>query len=214
MKTDSLYKILSSEFRFSFPKISLLPEPTLAEIAFVGRSNVGKSSLINLLCQKKKLVRTSSTPGQTRALNYFEITFCDQEDAKEDRLDYSCYFVDLPGYGYAKRSKSELKDWQSLFEGYLLKRKTLVLLLLLIDARRELGEEEKMLAELGRRGNLLVVFTKADQLSQSQKAKALSNVAKELKIKKEKIFLASNVERSKFPVDNLRNFVLSSTLSR
>ena len=105
--------VLDAEFVAGATALGQLPAPTFAEVAFAGRSNVGKSSLINNLVQRKKLVRTSSAPGCTRAINIFRVRL--RTDGDEAHLD----LVDLPGYGYAQRSKAERKAWGPLIEGFL-----------------------------------------------------------------------------------------------
>lgn len=145
-------KITSAEFFKSVVKIEDLPKDNFPEVAFVGRSNVGKSSLLNAL-MKKKLAYTSATPGKTREINYF-------------RINQKFYFVDLPGYGYAKVSKAEQAQWKVLLESYLQNRPQLKLCLLLIDARHPDLENDKQMAEFlyfyGRR--FALVRTKIDKL--------------------------------------------------
>ena len=133
------------------------PESERAEVAFVGKSNVGKSSMINTMLGRKSLVRTSQNPGKTRTINFFEV-------------EESWYFVDLPGYGYAKVSKSESQKWGAMVEGYLKDRPPLVALVLLLDIRHEAGSNDKMLYEWCKYYNLpvILVATKSDKLKRSQ----------------------------------------------
>jgi len=153
-----------------------LPPPTFTEIAFAGRSNVGKSSLINALVERKGLVRTSGTPGCTRQVNVFETR------AKDGTV---LNLVDLPGYGYAKRSQSERKAWGELIEGFLAGRPSLAALCVLIDARRGLQDDDLELIDFVRRGRgnglrevePVVVATKADKLPKSSARSELAKLA-------------------------------------
>lgn len=155
------------------------PAPTVSEIAFCGRSNVGKSSLLNSLLERRTLVRTSSTPGCTRQVSWFRAV-CDDE-AQFD-------LVDLPGYGYAKRSKSEREAWAGLIEDYLLGRGTLRGAVVLVDVRRGPEEDELQLLELlssqprtSRRPlDVVVVATKLDKLPGSQRKLALERIKTQL----------------------------------
>jgi GTP-binding protein len=144
----------------------------LPEIAVVGRSNVGKSTLLNHLFGSKKMVKTSSSPGKTRALNFFSV-------------DQKLIFVDFPGYGYAKISKQEQATWRGLIEEYLYTRPTLRLLLLLLDFRHPPTEDDLKMLEWVHSQNLntIVVLTKVDKLNQSQAAtqtKLITGMLKEL----------------------------------
>lgn len=160
-------RILSAEFVTSATKASQFPDSALPEIAFAGRSNVGKSSLLNALLGRKGLARVSQTPGRTRLLNFFRV-----KTTQSHVSDFM--FVDLPGYGYAKVSKAVKDQWGPMIEEYLLGRPSLRGLVLLTDIRR--GEDEEVTLarwaeELGL--GLVVVATKADKLSRSQCAQAL-----------------------------------------
>jgi GTP-binding protein len=139
----------------------------LPEIAFLGRSNVGKSSLINSLLQRKGLARTSNTPGRTQSLNYFLI-------------NGQFYFVDLPGYGYAKVSKAIRGSWGKMAEDYLAKREQLVLSIQLIDSRHEPTTQDQQLYEWLRqyRKNQLIVATKSDKLSSNELRKNIEQIGK------------------------------------
>jgi GTP-binding protein len=156
------------------PGGAFLP-PTLPEVAFAGRSNVGKSSLINTLTGRKSLARTSSTPGCTRSINFFHIRAA-------DGLNFQ--LVDLPGYGYAKRSKAERAAWGPLLERYLLERAPLRAVILLVDVRRGLEEEEQDLLEFMRQPGhatrplpgIVLVATKIDKLPLSQRQSALAKL--------------------------------------
>jgi GTP-binding protein len=149
-------KILEAELLASAPRLDKLPPSGLPEIAFLGRSNVGKSSLLNALARRKKLARTSGTPGKTRELVLFRI--------RTDRGEVG--FVDLPGYGWAKVSRQERAGWQKLAEGYLSRRKELRLAILLQDVRRNWSEDESLLLEwlAERKVPGRVVLTKTDKL--------------------------------------------------
>lgn len=147
-------EIKNAKFHLSSPDVRMCPVTDVPEYAFIGRSNVGKSSLINMLCKNKKLAKTSQTPGKTLLINHFSM-----DDGK-------WFLVDLPGYGYAARGREQREKLQKLIEGYILNREQLTLLFLLIDIRHDpqkvdmefidwLGEHEVPFA---------IVFTKADKL--------------------------------------------------
>ena len=137
-----------------------LPNPDMPEIAFAGRSNVGKSSLINRLIKRKNLVKTSGKPGKTQSLNFF-------------LLDNSLYLVDLPGYGYAKVSKKMQASWQTLITGYLESRENLKCVIVIVDLRHAMKIVDLQLVDwLRSRGvPFLLVYTKADKLSANQRSK-------------------------------------------
>jgi GTP-binding protein len=157
-----------------------IPPPALAEIAFAGRSNVGKSSLLNTLVGRKNLVRTGSTPGTTRQLNLFHVRAGDGLEV---------VLVDLPGYGFAKRGKQERSQWGTLIEGYLSTRVTLRAVVLLMDVRRGAEHEEKDLiayvASTHRKAArpevpVIVVATKVDKVPRSQRKPAVDRLITDL----------------------------------
>ena len=146
--------IKSAEFKCSNTKIDKLPPPVLPEYAFIGRSNVGKSSLINMLTLKKGLAKTSQTPGKTQLINHFLI-------------NDSWYIVDLPGYGFAKSSRSMRANWERFIRTYLLKRENLQCVFVLVDSRLEPQKIDlDFCAWLGEKGiPFIIVYTKADKQS-------------------------------------------------
>ncbi len=146
--------IKSAEFVVSSPMVESCPAAGLPEYAFIGRSNVGKSSLINMLCGRKGLAKTSSTPGKTLLINHFIINDL-------------WFLVDLPGYGFAKRSKAVQAQLERMIANYILKRETLVCLFVLIDIRHEQQKIDREFVDwLGEKGvPFAIVFTKADKLS-------------------------------------------------
>ncbi|MBQ4392711.1 MAG: YihA family ribosome biogenesis GTP-binding protein [Prevotella sp.] len=147
-------EIKTAEFSVSSPMVSLCPKDTKPEYAFIGRSNVGKSSLINMLCRNKKLAKTSSTPGKTLLINHFII-------------NREWYLVDLPGYGFAKRSKKEVQRLDQMIRGYILEREQLVNVFVLVDVRLEpQAIDLEFINWLGLSGvPFSIVFTKADKLT-------------------------------------------------
>ncbi|QHS54068.1 YihA family ribosome biogenesis GTP-binding protein [Mucilaginibacter sp. 14171R-50] len=156
--------IKSADFICSNTQISKLPPPLKPEYAFIGRSNVGKSSLINMLTQKKGLAKTSQTPGKTQLINHFLV-------------NDTWYIVDLPGYGYAKVSKSKKADWNKFIQTYLDKRESLQCVMVLIDSRLEPQKIDlEFCSWLGEKGlPFVTVFTKADKQSS---IKTDQNIAK------------------------------------
>jgi GTP-binding protein len=153
-------KFVDIHFLLSVHSLSQLPPPTLPEIAFAGRSNVGKSSLMNTLVGRKSLVKISSRPGKTQGLNFFEVTG-------------SVYLVDLPGYGYAKVAKGMQDHWQSLITSYLENRTALCCVVVIIDLRHGVKEYDAQLLGWLRERNIpfLPVYTKADKLSGNERVK-------------------------------------------
>ena len=172
--------IKSAEFIKSATSPSQYPPETLPEIAFAGRSNVGKSSLINVLVNRKRLVKTSSTPGRTQLINFFSVN---------DRF----IFVDIPGYGYAKVPPALRRQWRPMIETYLTSRACLQGVVLLMDIRRQPREKEQTLRDwLNHHGiTAILVLTKADKLSKSKRAIQLNRVAEGLNVSPTDIILFS-----------------------
>jgi GTP-binding protein len=156
--------ITEAKYLTSSPSFDKGPAPDRPEIAFIGRSNVGKSSLINMLCGYHKLAKTSATPGKTQLINHFEITFLPAPPRKQGE-EARWYLVDLPGYGYAKTSQRSRRRWEQMIEGYIRKRENLRNLFVLIDSRRE--PQKIDLDFINRLGEwhtpFALVFTKADK---------------------------------------------------
>ena len=160
------HAIKQASFLLSVPDARDLPAPTFAEIVFAGKSNVGKSSLINALVGRQALARVSATPGCTRGINLFKIQVGDA----------LLHLVDLPGYGYAQRSKKERRAWGPMIEGYLRMRVGIRLVVVIVDVRRGVTEEDQQLLEfldsLGHEA--LLVATKLDKLGKAQQKLALA----------------------------------------
>jgi GTP-binding protein len=146
-------EIKKSEFVISAPLVSKCPKDDKPEYAFIGRSNVGKSSLINMLCNKKKLAKTSSTPGKTLLINHFII-------------NDEWYLVDLPGYGFAKHSKSVQQKLEKMISSYILQREQLINVFVLIDVRHEQQKIDREFVDWLGESNVpfTIIFTKADKL--------------------------------------------------
>ena len=160
------------------------PNDNLPEIAFAGRSNVGKSSFINKMLNRKKLARTSATPGKTAQINFYNI-------------DDAMYFVDLPGYGYAAVSKQEKEKWGKMMEEYLNTRENLRHTFLLVDSRHKPTADDVQMAEWIRYnfGNLIVISTKLDKLKNSQIEGNLETIRTTLKLTDEDILIPFSAEK-------------------
>jgi GTP-binding protein len=177
-------KVLEADFLTSSTEKSAgagWPDEGVPEIAFAGRSNVGKSTLLQALMQRRGLVRISGTPGRTRLINFFRVVVAPEggrgpEDKRELR------FVDLPGYGYAKVSKAEREKWLPFVDQYLSERASLKVLVLLVDPRREAGiDETEIMKYVAERGVLvLAVMTKADKLPKHERKPALEKLKRAL----------------------------------
>ena len=176
--------VKSTEFIKSATKPAHYPEGNLPEIAFAGRSNVGKSSLINVLVNRKALVRTSSTPGRTQLINFFDVngTFT---------------LVDLPGYGFAKVPLEVKKQWGPMMQTYLSSRNNLRGVVLIIDVRRIPKEEDIQMFEWLRTFGIppILVVTKCDKVSRSQRERHIAAIAKELGVKRDELCSFSALSR-------------------
>lgn len=149
-------EIKDARYLISNADYAQCPPPDKAEYAFIGRSNVGKSSLMNMLCNKKALAKTSSAPGKTQLINHFEVISNDKQ---------KWYMVDLPGYGYAKVSQTSRRRWEQMIEGYIRKRENLTCLFVLIDSRHEPQKIDlEFINDLGKwEIPFALVFTKSDK---------------------------------------------------
>jgi GTP-binding protein len=159
-------EIIKAEYITSSPSYEVCPPPDKPEYAFIGRSNVGKSSIINMLCNNEKLARTSNTPGKTQLINHFEITSIQK---KGDQKKTKWFLVDLPGYGFAKTSLSSRRRWEQMIENYLRKRVILTNVFLLIDSRLS---PQKLDLDFIKKLALwqvpfTIIFTKSDKVTQS-----------------------------------------------
>lgn len=181
-------EIKSAEFIISNAVVSKCPDTNNPEYAFIGRSNVGKSSLINMLTGRSKLAKTSATPGKTMLINHFLI-------------NNEWYLVDLPGYGYAKRSKKDKDKLEVMISSYILKREQMINLFLLIDCRHEPQKIDLEFMEwLGENGvPFSIVFTKADKLGGGKLKQNISHYLKELKKQWEELppyFITSSEDKT------------------
>jgi GTP-binding protein len=157
-------EIIHASYLISSPSVDLCPAPDRPEYAFIGRSNVGKSSLINMLCNKKEVAKVSSSPGKTQMINHFNVTGSDKKN---------WYLVDLPGYGFAKVAQSQRKSWQKMIQGYIKTRTNLVNVFSLVDSRHEPQKPDlDFINKLGEwQIPFAVVFTKADKTTQRETAR-------------------------------------------
>ena len=174
-------EIKKSEFKISSAKISQCPKDNLMEFAFIGRSNVGKSSLINMLCNHKNLAKTSATPGKTLLINHFIIESKPSTNTQRPTpTTQQWYIIDLPGYGFAKRSKKVQDDIENMISTYILQREQLANVFLLIDIRHDPQKIDREFMDwLGENGvPFSIVFTKADKLGP---VKARQNAEKYMK---------------------------------
>lgn len=171
------YNVVSAEFKTTAVEQQGWPKPDRPEVAFAGRSNVGKSSMINALCKRRKLVRVSNTPGRTRTLNFFDATVEDESGARREvRL------CDLPGYGFAKASKAERADWSKMIEGYVKGREGLRAVVCIVDA--EVGptkEDQEIIPWVLSAGRpVIVAATKLDRLPKHRRVPSLQDLEQKL----------------------------------
>lgn len=188
----------NSEFSRAFGTSKQLPKGCLPEVAVCGRSNVGKSSLLNKLMFRKNLAKVSSKPGKTATINFYEI-------------DRKINLVDLPGYGYAATAKSEKSRWTELIDGYFDQDRPFSMVLSLIDIRHEATKLDIAMLSylLSRELPFAVVLTKADKLSKSQQMKMASTIRKQLDLDREIPFLVTSSEKNS-GIDELRLFIAES----
>ena len=171
-------KVLTAEFLRTSTRRDQWPPESLPEFAFVGRSNVGKSSMLNALTRRDKLARVSSTPGRTQALQFFDISVKPRPTVKPVRLR----FCDLPGYGWAQVSKTERERWGEMIEAYIRDRKSLLAVVLIVDARHPPQPSDRdalaFLSSLGRR--VVLAATKMDKLARNKRLTAQKDIEREL----------------------------------
>jgi GTP-binding protein len=191
--------INQSEFAVSAVKASQYPKDGLDEIALAGRSNVGKSSLINTLLQRKNLARTSSSPGKTQTLNFYRVD--------SDQADF--YLVDVPGYGYAKVSKKQREEFGEMIQDYLETRAYLKGLILLIDGRHEPTADDIAMYDYSQYLNLpiLVVATKMDKIKKNAFNKTEAAFRKHLNLNKDNVAFLPFSSVTKLNVDQVKNWI-------
>lgn len=191
-------KIKSSDYSVSAVKESQYPKDNLPEIALAGRSNVGKSSLINTLLRRKNLARTSSQPGKTQTLNFYIV-------------NESFYLVDVPGYGYAKVSQKQREAFGVMIQDYLETRPNLKGLIILVDSRHEPTKDDVAMYEYAQYLNIpiLVVCTKIDKIKKSQVNKVTSNLEKKFDLSYENVSVLTFSSVSKFHVEELADWIES-----
>lgn len=184
----------NAKFLTSYGKFSQIPKSDRTEIAFAGRSNVGKSSLINKIFNRKALARVSATPGKTATINFYELE--------------NVHFVDLPGYGYAKVSKTEKQRWSSLIEGYLQSDRELDLVFQLVDFRHPPTADDILMINflIDSEIPFVVVLTKADKLKKTQRAERLEKLKTELPCADQITVIPFSAETGE-GVEDIRNII-------
>ena len=188
-----MIRILESKFIKSAVKPVDFPASAYRDIAFAGKSNVGKSSLINTVLNRKAIAKISSTPGKTKLLNFFEIRFRFNEE-----LDGFVNFVDLPGYGYAKVSKVERNKWRLMLEDFFKFREQLKGVLLLVDIRHKADPKDMLMVEMLKENNIpfAVVATKSDKIPKSKIPATIKKLKEGLQIKGIEIMPFSSLKKS------------------
>ena len=183
--------VVKSEYVTSAVSRKTCPEELLPEIVFVGRSNVGKSSLINSLTHRRSLARTSGTPGKTQTINFFRVQL-----KKSDELSRELYFVDLPGYGYAKTSKTNRKLWAKFIDEYLSSKRDIKFVCQLIDMRHPPMESDlKSFASLIKKNlPVLIIATKSDKIGKTERQKHLNVIKNSLGVDEESILPYSSTK--------------------
>ena len=193
----------NAEFEKSAVAKEQYPKSDMLEFAFAGRSNVGKSSMINKVLNRKSLARVSGTPGKTITINFYNI-------------DKKIYLVDLPGYGYAKRSKEEVAKWGAMMEDYLANREQLVQTILLVDSRHTPTAQDIQMAECIRHyhDRLVVIATKMDKLKKSEIDDRLNDIADTLELTEEDILIpfTTNTDEGKELVIDLLHLMREGIL--
>lgn len=193
----------NAEFEKSAVAKEQYPKSDMLEFAFAGRSNVGKSSMINKVLNRKSLARVSGTPGKTITINFYNI-------------DKKIYLVDLPGYGYAKRSKEEVAKWGSMMEDYLANRKQLIQTILLVDSRHTPTAQDVQMAEWIRHyhDRLVVIATKTDKLKKSETDARMDDIAETLELTEDDILIpfSTNNDEGKELVTDLLNLMREGVL--
>ncbi len=169
-----MYKIANCELETVCGITSKLPDNKRFEVAFAGKSNVGKSSLINTLIQRKSLARTSSQPGKTQTINYYHVN----QDRSGEDFAPDCYLVDLPGYGYAARSKHDKEKWGTMIENYLHTSRQLKAVFLLVDIRHDPSENDKLMHDwiIANGMTPVIIATKADKIKKTELNKKVNAI--------------------------------------
>ena len=188
-----MIRIVESFFIKSAVKPADYPSTEFSDIAFVGKSNVGKSSMINNLLGRKMIAKVSSSPGKTRLINFFKVRFKNQNNE-----DGFMNFIDLPGYGYAKVSFAEREKWKRIIETYLMKRDNLKGIILLVDIRHKADKKDIIMLDLLKSNNLpyLVAATKSDKIKKTLQIKTLKKLSEGLGIAFNDIVAFSSIKSS------------------
>jgi GTP-binding protein len=180
----SSMEIKEAKYIISSPSVDKCPKPDKPEFAFIGRSNVGKSSLLNMICDKRELAKVSANPGKTQLINHFEITSISKSGNRDARKKMKWYMVDLPGYGFAVVSYKKRKTWEKMIDGYIRQRENLVNLFVLVDSRHE--PQRLDIDFINRLGEwqipFAIVFTKSDKNKPGATTRNVNLFFKELSV--------------------------------
>jgi len=189
-----MIRIIESKFIKSAPKAGQYPVSPFSDIAFSGKSNVGKSSLINTILGRKAIAKISSTPGKTRLLNFFEVKFKEEQSGDNGLVN----FVDFPGYGYAKISKTERDSWKKMIEDYFSFRENLAGVIALVDIRHKADSKDIVMIEMLKSRNIpfLIVATKSDKIPKTKIKKRMNELQKELQVKSENLVPFSSLKKT------------------